>query len=54
MVSDIEKLTKQKIELLALEFADDRPRDRMNTGRRHWDEGWREQDGGDGFGGGAS
>lgn len=22
--------------------------------RRHWDEGWREQDGGDGFGGGAS
>jgi ATP-dependent RNA helicase RhlE len=38
LVSDIEKLTKQKIELLALEFADDRPRDRMNTGRRHWDE----------------
>lgn len=22
--------------------------------RRHWDEGWREEDGGDGFGGGAS
>jgi superfamily II DNA/RNA helicase len=38
LVSDIEKLTKQKIELLALEFADDRPRGRINTGRRHWDD----------------
>jgi superfamily II DNA/RNA helicase len=43
LVSDIEKLTKQKIELLPLEFADERPRNRMNTGRRSGDEERREE-----------
>jgi superfamily II DNA/RNA helicase len=38
LVTDIEKLTKQKIELLGFEFEDDRPAGRINTGRRHWDE----------------
>ena len=34
----IEKLIKKKIELEAIEFDEDRPRERINTGRRHWDE----------------
>ena len=38
LVTDIEKLTKQKIELQAFEFEDDRPAGRINTGRRHWNE----------------
>jgi superfamily II DNA/RNA helicase len=38
LVGDIEKLTKQKIELLGFDFEDDRPAGRINTGRRHWDE----------------
>ncbi len=38
LVTDIEKLTKQKIELLGFEFEDDRPAGRINTERRHWDE----------------
>ena len=36
LVGDIEKLTKQKIELLGFEFDDERPVGRMNHGRRHW------------------
>jgi len=36
LVGDIEKLTKQKIELLGFEFEDERPVGRMNHGRRHW------------------
>ena len=36
LVADIEKLLKRKIELEALEFDDDRPRGRINTGRRAW------------------
>ena len=36
LVTDIEKLTKQKIELLGFEFDDDRPAGRINTGRRLW------------------
>ena len=38
LVSDIEKLTKQKIELLGFDFEDDRPAGRINNGRRHWNE----------------
>ena len=38
LISDIEKLTKQKIELEAVEFESERPRERINTGRRTWDE----------------
>jgi hypothetical protein len=38
LIADIEKLTKQKIELEAVEFESDRPRERINTGRRTWDE----------------
>ncbi|MDA8519649.1 DEAD/DEAH box helicase [Acidovorax sp. NCPPB 4044] len=36
LVADIEKLTKKKIELEALESDDDRPRGRFNDGRRAW------------------
>jgi superfamily II DNA/RNA helicase len=36
LVHDIEKLTKRKIELEPFEFEEDRPRGRINTGRRHW------------------
>jgi superfamily II DNA/RNA helicase len=40
LVADIEKLIKKKIELEPLEFDEDRPRGRINDGRRHWrDEG---------------
>ena len=38
LVTDIEKLIKKKIELEAVEFDDDRPRGRINTGRRAWGE----------------
>jgi ATP-dependent RNA helicase RhlE len=38
LISDIEKLTKQKIELEAIEFENDRPKERINTGRRRWEE----------------
>ena len=38
LVTDIEKLTKQKIELLGFEFDDDRPSGRINNGRRHWND----------------
>jgi superfamily II DNA/RNA helicase len=36
LVTDIEKLTKQKIDLQGFEFEDERPAGRINTGRRHW------------------
>jgi superfamily II DNA/RNA helicase len=36
LVTDIEKLTKQKIELLGFDFEDERPTGRINNGRRHW------------------
>ena len=36
LVSDIEKLIKKKIELEPVEFEDDRPRGRFNSGRRAW------------------
>jgi len=35
LVADIEKLIKKKIELEAIEFEDERPRGRINDGRRH-------------------
>ncbi len=38
LVVDIEKLIKKKIELEAVEFDEDRPRERINTGRRAWGE----------------
>jgi hypothetical protein len=38
LVADIEKLIKKKIELEAIEFEEDRPRGRINDGRRHWRE----------------
>ncbi|WP_296871149.1 C-terminal helicase domain-containing protein, partial [Tibeticola sp.] len=38
LVADIEKLLKKKIELEAFEFDEDRPRNRINTGRRAWGE----------------
>jgi superfamily II DNA/RNA helicase len=38
LVVDIEKLIKKKIDLEAIEFDDDRPRERINTGRRAWGE----------------
>ncbi|MBX3588445.1 MAG: DEAD/DEAH box helicase [Ramlibacter sp.] len=40
LVADLEKLLKKKLELEAVEFEEDRPRGRINDGRRHWrDEG---------------
>ncbi|WP_119965616.1 DEAD/DEAH box helicase [Simplicispira lacusdiani] len=39
LVADIEKLLKKKIEIEALEYDEDRPRGRINDGRRHWREG---------------
>jgi ATP-dependent RNA helicase RhlE len=36
LLADIEKLIKRKAELEPVEFEDDRPRGRINTGRRHW------------------
>ena len=38
LVADIEKLIGKKIELEAVEFEEDRPRGRINDGRRHWRE----------------
>ncbi|HEY0887621.1 MAG TPA: DEAD/DEAH box helicase, partial [Ramlibacter sp.] len=38
LVSDIEKLLKRKIELEPMEFEDERPRGRINDGRRAWRE----------------
>ncbi|AMO23963.1 DEAD/DEAH box helicase [Ramlibacter solisilvae] len=38
LVGDIEKLLKRKLELEALEFDEDRPRGRINDGRRAWRE----------------
>jgi ATP-dependent RNA helicase RhlE len=38
LVADLEKLLKSKIELEALEWDDDRPRGRINDGRRTWRE----------------
>ncbi len=36
LVGDIEKLLKKKIEVEGFEFDDERPRERINTGRRAW------------------
>jgi superfamily II DNA/RNA helicase len=36
LMSDIEKLLKRKIEIEAIEFDEDRPRGRINDGRRTW------------------
>jgi ATP-dependent RNA helicase RhlE len=38
LVGDIEKLLKRKIELEAIEFEEDKPRGRINDGRRAWRE----------------
>jgi ATP-dependent RNA helicase RhlE len=38
LVGDIEKLLKRKIELEAMEFEEDKPRGRINDGRRAWRE----------------
>ena len=38
LVADLEKLLKKKIDLEAVEFEEDRPRGRINDGRRHWRE----------------
>jgi len=38
LIADIEKLLKTKIEVEALEYDEDRPRGRINTGRRAWGE----------------
>lgn len=38
LVGDIEKLLKRKIEIEAVEYEEDRPRGRINTGRRAWGE----------------
>jgi superfamily II DNA/RNA helicase len=36
LVGDIERLLKRKIEIEAIEFDEDRPRGRINDGRRAW------------------
>ncbi|MDB5750674.1 MAG: rhlE2, partial [Ramlibacter sp.] len=38
LMADLEKLLKRKIEIEALEYDDDRPRGRINDGRRTWRE----------------
>ena len=38
LVVDLEKLLKSKINLEAVEFEEDRPRERINKGRRAWGE----------------
>jgi superfamily II DNA/RNA helicase len=38
LVADLEKLLKKKVELEAIEFDDERPRGRINDGRRTWRE----------------
>jgi superfamily II DNA/RNA helicase len=47
LVADIEKLIKTKIELEPMEFEEDRPRGRINDGRRHWREEGKEGEAGD-------
>jgi len=47
LVADIEKLIKKPIELEAMEFEEDRPRGRINDGRRHWREEGQEGEAGD-------
>jgi hypothetical protein len=37
-MADLEKLLKRKIEIEPLEFDDDKPRGRINDGRRTWRE----------------
>ena len=39
LVGDIEKLIKKKIDLEAIEYDEDRPKERINDGRRAWREG---------------
>ncbi|MEY2617907.1 MAG: putative ATP-dependent helicase [Pseudomonadota bacterium] len=38
LVADLEKLLKKKLEIEAVEFEEDRPRGRINDGRRTWRE----------------
>src|SRR5437868_8602651 len=38
LIGDVEKLLKRKLELEAIEFDEDRPRGRINDGRRAWRE----------------
>ncbi|HYD77611.1 DEAD/DEAH box helicase [Ramlibacter sp.] len=38
LVAELEKLLKKKVELEAIEFEDERPRGRINDGRRAWRE----------------
>jgi ATP-dependent RNA helicase RhlE len=38
LVADLEKLLKKKIDLEAIEYEEDRPRGRINDGRRAWRE----------------
>src|SRR5262249_53494699 len=38
LVADLEKLLKRKLEIEPLEYEEDRPRGRMNDGRRAWRE----------------
>ncbi|GAC1601325.1 MAG: hypothetical protein NVS3B2_04140 [Ramlibacter sp.] len=38
LVADLEKLLKKKIELEAIEYEEDKPRGRINDGRRAWRE----------------
>ncbi|MDB5859170.1 MAG: rhlE2, partial [Ramlibacter sp.] len=38
LMADLERLLKQKIEIEAMEFDEDRPRGRINDGRRAWRE----------------
>jgi ATP-dependent RNA helicase RhlE len=38
LIADIEKLLKTRIEVEALEYDEDKPRGRINTGRRAWGE----------------
>ncbi|MGV3569327.1 MAG: DEAD/DEAH box helicase [Ramlibacter sp.] len=44
LMADLEKLLKHKIEIEALEWDDDRPRGRINDGRRTWREAGDEDD----------
>ncbi len=44
LMADLEKLLKRKIEIEALEFDEDRPRGRINDGRRAWRERDDEED----------
>jgi hypothetical protein len=38
LMADLEKLLKRKIEIEPIEFEEDRPRGRINDGRRAWRE----------------